>query len=74
MLVLDKFGKDGLCGLLFCEVGVEMVEVCVIWVHEIDACGVVDLIAAFLGPVLVEDLVGFDLKLFHALLQLDIIP
>lgn len=74
MLVLDELGEDGFGGLLLGEVRVEVVEVGVVWIHEVDAGGVVDFVAALFGPFLVEDLVGLYPELLHALLQLDIVP
>lgn len=71
---MDELGEDGLGGLLLGEVGVEVVEVGVVGVHQVDAGGVVDFVAALLRPLLVQDLVGLDAELLHALLQLDVVP
>lgn len=70
---MDELGEDGLGGLLFGEVGVQVVEVRVVGIHEVHAGGVVYFVAALFRPFLVEDLVGLYPELLHALLQLDIV-
>lgn len=70
---MDELGEDGFGGLLLGEAWIEVVEVGVVWIHEVDAGCVVDFVAALLWPFLVEDLVGLYSELLHALLQLDIV-
>lgn len=69
-----KFGEDGLGGLLFGKVGVEVIEVDVVWIHEVNSGCVVDFVAALLRSFFIVNFVGLYSKLFHALLQLDIVP
>ena len=68
----DDAGDDGFCGLLFGEGGVEMVEILVIWIHEVYSGGVIDLIVALLDSLFVVYLIGPNLELFEAFSKLDV--
>ena len=71
--MLDDAGNDGFCGLLFGEGGVEMIEILVIWIHEVYSGGVIDLIVALLHSLFVVYFIGPNFELFEALSKLDVI-
>lgn len=71
--MLDYLSHDGFGSLLLSQSGIEVIQVVIIGIHEVNSCGVVDLVTALLWPLLVVHSVCFNLELPQALLQLDVI-